>query len=97
MQSGSVRGQRKLTLSGVLNAIDGTTASEGRLLFMTASSGETLDKAAAATRRKLERPRRRLRDPDPEMMQWQPLRRHCAALSNQAAHSPDITQLTRRD
>ena len=34
--------------------------------------------------------------PDAERMQRQPLRSQCATLSNQGAHGPDITQLTRK-
>lgn len=36
---------RKLTLSGVLNALDGLAAPEGRLLFMTSNRPEVLDPA----------------------------------------------------
>src|SRR4051794_31141594 len=36
---------KKVTLSGLLNVIDGTTAAEGRLLIMTTNHLEQLDKA----------------------------------------------------
>ncbi|KAE8852315.1 hypothetical protein PTNB73_01331 [Pyrenophora teres f. teres] len=36
---------RKVTLSGLLNVIDGATAAEGRLLIMTTNHPESLDKA----------------------------------------------------
>lgn len=37
--------QRGVTLSGLLNAIDGLTAREGRILFMTSNHPDTLDPA----------------------------------------------------
>mmetsp|Transcript_526 Transcript_526/g.602 ORF Transcript_526/g.602 Transcript_526/m.602 type:complete len:546 (+) Transcript_526:277-1914(+) len=42
-ESGNMQG--KLTFSGVLNAIDGVAAQEGRLLFMTTNHRERLDPA----------------------------------------------------
>lgn len=41
----SGKGAEKLTLSGLLNAIDGVSSSEGRLLIMTTNSPEVLDPA----------------------------------------------------
>lgn len=35
--AGKMKEEKKLTLSGLLNTLDGTLASNGRLLFMTAS------------------------------------------------------------
>lgn len=35
----------RLTLSGLLNAIDGVTSTEGRILFMTTNYVDRLDKA----------------------------------------------------
>ena len=39
------RGRMPVTLSGLLNAIDGVGAQEGRLLFMTTNYVERLDEA----------------------------------------------------
>jgi chaperone BCS1 len=39
------KAENKLTFSGVLNAIDGALASEGRMLFVTANEPEVLDAA----------------------------------------------------
>ena len=39
------RGNNKLTLSGLLNALDGPGATEGHLLFMTTNHKDKLDKA----------------------------------------------------
>lgn len=38
-------GMAQLTLSGLLNALDGVTASEGRIVFMTTNYYERLDPA----------------------------------------------------
>jgi chaperone BCS1 len=40
-----VSGQVKITFSGLLNAIDGAAACEGRVLFLTTNHRETLDPA----------------------------------------------------
>ncbi len=40
-----LQGLSRLTLSGLLNAIDGVTSTEGRILFMTTNYEERLDPA----------------------------------------------------
>ena len=39
------QGLNRLTLSGLLNAIDGVTSSEGRIVFMTTNYVDKLDPA----------------------------------------------------
>ena len=40
-----LQGLNRLTLSGLLNAIDGVTSSEGRIVFMTTNYVDKLDPA----------------------------------------------------
>ena len=40
-----MQGLNRLTLSGLLNAIDGVTSSEGRIVFMTTNYVDKLDPA----------------------------------------------------
>jgi chaperone BCS1 len=39
------QGLNRLTFSGLLNAIDGVTSTEGRILFMTTNHEQRLDPA----------------------------------------------------
>ncbi len=44
-EEGDEKGRRSLTLSGLLNALDGILAADGRVLFMTTNRPEVLDPA----------------------------------------------------
>lgn len=45
MNENAYQGLNRLTLSGLLNAIDGVTSTEGRILFMTTNYADRLDPA----------------------------------------------------
>merc|ERR1712126_509906 len=45
MNESAYQGMTRLTLSGMLNAMDGVTSSEGRILFMTTNYVDRLDPA----------------------------------------------------